>query len=160
MAGIAQFFKVSENIFLKADNTTKEMYEKLMLPKRATKYSAGYDFFLPFDLELLPQESIKIPTGIRCKMDPSYVLLLFPRSSLGFKYRLQLDNTVGIIDADYFDSSNEGHIFIKLTNDSKDKVLRLKAGDAFSQGIFISYGLTIDDDTTDIRDGGFGSTNR
>ncbi len=158
--GIAKFEKISLNNFLESSNLTIDEYNELKLPKRATRYSAGYDFFMPFDLTLEPKETIKVPTGIRCKMDPGYVLMLFPRSSLGFKYRLQLDNTVGIIDADYYDSDNEGHIFIKLTNDSKDKTLKLKKGDAFSQGIFLSYGLTVDDDTDEIRNGGFGSTNR
>lgn len=135
-------------------------YNALKLPKRATKYSAGYDFYSPFTFTLNPGETIKIPTGIRAKMREDYVLMLFPRSSLGFKYRLQLDNTVGIIDADYYNSDNEGHIFVKLTNDSKDKVLEVKTGDAICQGIFINYGITEDDDVTDVRNGGFGSTNK
>lgn len=135
-------------------------YNALKLPKRATKYSAGYDFYSPFTFTLNPGETIKIPTGIRAKMREDYVLMLFPRSSLGFKYRLQLDNTVGIIDADYYNSDNDGHIFVKLTNDSKDKVLEVKTGDAICQGIFINYGITEDDDVTDVRNGGFGSTNK
>ena len=135
-------------------------YNALKLPKRATKYSAGYDFYSPFTFTLNSGETIKIPTGIRAKMREDYVLMLFPRSSLGFKYRLQLDNTVGIIDADYYNSDNEGHIFVKLTNDSKDKVLEVKTGDAICQGIFINYGITEDDDVTDVRNGGFGSTNK
>lgn len=135
-------------------------YTELKLPKRATKYSAGYDFYSPFPFTLNPGETIKIPTGIRAKMREDYVLMLFPRSSLGFKYRLQLDNTVGIIDADYYNSDNEGHIFVKLTNDSKDKTLEVKTGDAICQGIFINYGITEDDDVTDVRNGGFGSTNK
>lgn len=135
-------------------------YDNLKLPKRATKYSAGYDFYSPFDFSLNPGETIKIPTGIRARMREYYVLMLFPRSSLGFKYRLQLDNTVGIIDADYYNSDNEGHIFVKLTNDSKDKKLVIKTGDAICQGIFINYGITEDDDVTEERNGGFGSTNK
>ena len=85
--------------------------------------------------------------------------MLFPRSGLGFKYRLQLNNTVGIIDSDYFYSDNEGHIFAKITNDSKEgKTVVLKAGEGFMQGIFLEYGITVDDETTEKRNGGFGST--
>lgn len=135
-------------------------YEDITIPRRATKGSAGYDFFAPFSFILEPQETIKIPTGIRAKMEDNYVLLLFPRSSLGFKYRLQLDNSVGVIDSDYYFSDNEGHIYIKLTNDSKDgKTLVIKKGDAIAQGIFLPFGITIDDSSSNIRNGGFGSTN-
>ena len=130
-----------------------------ILPKRATAGSAGYDFFSPVDFTVAPGQGIKLPTGIRVEMEPEWVLKCYPRSGLGFKYRLQLNNTVGIIDSDYFYSDNEGHIFAKLTNDSREnKTLELKAGEGFMQGIFVEYGITVDDDATAIRNGGFGST--
>ena len=159
---IASFEKVSYDEFKKAfDNDVKDIYDSIKLPKRATKSSAGYDFFAPYDILLKKDETIKIPTGIRVKMNEDYVLFLLPRSSLGFKYRLQLDNTVGVIDSDYYYSDNEGHIFIKLTNDSKlDKDMIVKKGEGICQGIFLKFGLTIDDDTNEIRNGGFGSTNK
>ena len=110
-------------------------------------------------MRLAEGESALIPTGIRVKMDPAWVLCCFPRSGLGFKYRMQLDNTVGIIDADYYYSDNEGHMFCKFTCDAKeDKVIDLAAGDAFMQAIFLPYGLTEDDDVSAVRNGGFGST--
>lgn len=158
---IAKFHIVSKKQFLEScDKENKEeIYQQLKLPKRATKGSAGYDFFAPFDIKLSPGETIKIPTGIRVEMDESYVLQLFPRSGLGFKYRLQLNNTVGIIDSDYFYSDNEGHIFAKITNDSNEnKIVVIHQGEGFMQGIFLAYGITIDDDVQNIRNGGFGST--
>lgn len=131
------------------------------LPRRATRGSAGYDFYSPVDFELKPGETIKIPTGIRVYMEQSWVLNLFPRSGLGFKFRLQMNNTVGIIDSDYFYSDNEGHIFVKLTNDSNEgKVVRVEAGTGIVQGIFMEYGVTIDDDAKEVRNGGFGSTTK
>ena len=137
----------------------KEVYNTLKLPRRATAGSAGYDFFSPVDFELKPGESIKIPTGIRAEMENDWVLKLYPRSGLGFKFRLQLNNTVGIIDSDYFYSDNEGHIFIKITNDSNEgKTVQVQAGTGFAQGIFLEYGITVDDDATAVRNGGFGST--
>ena len=88
-----------------------------------------------------------------------WVLKIYPRSGLGFKYRLQLNNTVGIIDSDYFNSDNEGHIFIKITNDSKEgKTVQVQGGTGFAQGIFLEYGITVDDDATAVRNGGMGST--
>ena len=90
-----------------------------------------------------------------------WVLKLYPRSGLGFKYRLQLNNTVGIIDSDYYYSDNEGHIFAKITNDSNEnRTVNINAGEGFMQGIFIQYGITLDDDVTELRNGGFGSTTK
>ncbi|MCD8067806.1 MAG: deoxyuridine 5'-triphosphate nucleotidohydrolase [Lachnospiraceae bacterium] len=165
---IAKFQKVSPKQFMEgfADISTDPervtaVYEAIKLPRRATKDSAGYDFFAPVDIVLAPGESMKVPTGIRCQMREDWVLQIFPRSGLGFKYRLQLNNTVGIIDADYYFSDNEGHIFIKLTNDSKEgRTLSVPAGSGFAQGIFLQYGITVDDAVEEVRNGGFGSTTR
>lgn len=164
MERIAKFHHVSKDRF-KADfldklNAAAPEVESVSLPRRATTGSAGYDFFAPCDLELAPGQSVTVPTGIRAQMENGWVLQIFPRSSLGFKFRLQLDNTVGIIDSDYFNANNEGHIMIKLTNDSRlGKTVSLKAGEAFAQGIFLPFGITRDDSTSTGRTGGFGSTN-
>lgn len=164
MKRIAQFEKVSLTEFEKAFENKEEarqIYENLKLPKRATCGSAGYDFYAPFDITLKPNETIKIPTGIRCKMERGWVLKLYPRSSLGFKYRLQLNNTVGIIDEDYYYSDNEGHIFAKITNATNEgKIVEVKQGQGFMQGLFIEFGITYDDDVTAQRNGGFGSTTK
>lgn len=157
MKKIAQFFKVSENEYIKSASV--ESYNDIILPKRATSGSAGYDFFAPENFSLEPNQTIKIPTGIRVKIDEGWVLKIYPRSSLGFKYRLSLNNTVGIIDSDYYYAENEGHIFIKMTN-CGDKPLTVEKGKAFAQGIFVEYGITVDDDATTLRTGGFGSTDK
>ena len=163
MRKIARFEKVSLDRFILDSNgvATATEYATIMLPKRATKGSAGYDFYSPIDFTLNPGETIKIATGIRAYMEEGWVLKIYPRSGLGFKYRLGLNNTVGIIDQDYYFSDNEGHIQIKMTNASNEgKSLSIKAGEAFAQGIFLEYGLTYDDDATEERNGGFGSTNK
>ena len=170
MKKVAQFFKVSKELFVQAmkedfpqysESETTQMYENLQLPRRATKGSAGYDFFAPFSFALPPAATFKIPTGIRVKMEEDWVLKLYPRSGLGFKYRLQMNNTVGIIDSDYFYSDNEGHIFVKLTNDSNEgKTLTVEQGTGIVQGIFLEYGITVDDEAEGIRNGGFGSTTK
>lgn len=168
MQQIAKFEKVSLEQYKKdikdkfnfTEEEIKEYYNNLLLPKRATTGSAGYDFKLPFSISLKPNETKKIPTGIRVKMESNWVLLLFPRSSLGFKYRMQLDNTVGVIDSDYYYSENEGHIILKITNDSKEnKELIIEENKGICQGIFFEFGITIDDDANQKRNGGFGSTN-
>ena len=157
MKRIAKFEKVSLNEFVKAEK--QENYDNIKLPKRATSGSAGYDFFALNDFTLAPNETIKIATGVRAYIEEGWVLKIYPRSGLGFKYRLRLDNTVGIIDSDYYFAENEGHIFIKLTN-CGDKTLTVEKGNAFAQGVFLEYGITADDDATEERTGGFGSTDK
>jgi len=167
MKRIAKFEKVSYEQFEKdfidcfgeTSENIREIYDEIKLPKRATKGSAGYDYYSPIDLTLNPGETVKIPTGIRCRMENGWVLMNYPRSGLGFKYRLQLNNTVGVIDSDYYGSSNEGHIMSKMTNDSNEgKVVEIKKGTGFMQGIFMEFGICEDDDVDAVRDGGFGST--
>ena len=137
----------------------EKIYEDIQLPRRATKGSAGYDFFTPLDFTVRPGEQVLIPTGVRVKIVNGYVLMLFPRSSLGFKYRLQLNNTVGVIDSDYYNADNEGHIFCKLTNDTvEDRTVELKKGTGMVQGIFLPFGITEDDNAEAARTGGIGST--
>jgi dUTP pyrophosphatase len=157
----AQFKQAWENTFADTEAEIKEIYDDIKIPCRATTGSAGYDFFSPLNLTLSREDTVLIPTGIRVKIEEGWFLALFPRSGLGFKYRLQLDNTVGIVDSDYYFSDNEGHIFIKVTCDCKqNKVLELHKGDAFAQGIFLPFGLTMDDKATAKRNGGMGSTSK
>lgn len=168
MQRIAAFELVSWERFVKDFKDTfpiynnekiMETYKKIKCPRRATSKSAGYDIYSPISFKLRPGESIKIPTGLRVKMNEDYVFMIYPRSGLGFKYRLQLNNTVGIIDADYYGSDNEGHVFIKITNDTNEnKPIEIKEGDAFAQGIFMQYGITVDDNVETVRNGGLGST--
>lgn len=171
MERIAEFGKVSFEAFEKAvkesmeidDDVIRKCYDDITLPLRATSGSAGYDFYAPFDIMLEPGETVKIPTGIRARMDEGWVLMIFPRSGLGFKYRLMLDNTVGIIDSDYYYSDNEGHIIIKITNcsrfgSSEGKNLNIMAGQGFAQGVFLPFGITTDDEAYAVRNGGMGST--
>ncbi len=169
MNAIAKFEKVSFEQFLKdwkkniggSEEEIKKIYDSISLPKRATKQSAGYDFYAPVDITMDPNEVMLIPSGIRAKIDDGYVLMLFPRSSLGFKYRMQLNNTVGVIDADYYNAENEGHIMCKFMNDSRDgKQLHIDAHKGMVQGIFMPFGITIDDDTDEVRTGGIGSTTK
>ena len=166
---IAKFHKVSLERFSKdwrdtfgdgiSDEEIQKIYEEIPLPKRATAGSAGYDFYMPETFVIAPGETLKIPTGIRVEMEREWVLKCYPRSGLGFKYRLQLNNTVGIIDSDYFYSDNEGHIFMKMKN-CGDKPVVIESGDGFCQGIFVTYGITEDDKVEISRNGGIGSTDK
>lgn len=133
-----------------------EIYNNIKLPQRATKGSAGYDFFSPFHLQL-DNEYITFPTGIRWVTDnPNLVLLLLPRSGLGFKFGTHLRNTVGVIDSDYCNADNGGHIMVKLAAQEQNIV---EAGKGIMQGIIVPYVLADNDtDPTALRSGGFGST--
>ena len=155
-----KFHKVSFNELKKHLNITKEEYEKYPLPKRGTANSAGYDFHFLKDITINPGETQKIPTGIKAQMNPSEVLLIFIRSSLGTKYHITLSNQTGIIDSDYYNNEdNEGHIFIVIQNNGNTSQT-FKKYDRFAQGIFIKYLKTDDDDIKETRKGGFGSTTR
>jgi len=169
MNRVGEFEKVSYEQFCEAmkeifnteyDNEIiKLAYDTLALPTRATSGSAGYDFKAPFSFTLAPGATLKVPTGVRVKIDEGWWLGCLPRSGLGFKYRMQLNNTMGVIDSDYYYSYNEGHIFAKITNDSNEgKELEIKAGDGFLQAIFIPYGITYSDSADGVRNGGMGST--
>lgn len=164
---IATFEKVSYKQFKKDlqelmgraeidDVYAQSIYDSIKLPMRATGGSAGYDFFVPkafyFDNNI-----VNIPTGIRCKMDEGWVLMLFPRSSLGFKHGARLVNTTGIIDADYYEAYNEGHIQCKMTTDDDYK---FETGERFMQGVFVPFGITTDDTRRVHRIGGLGSTGK
>ena len=157
---VARFEFVSDSIFReKLDELGLVCTAPLKLPERATSGSAGYDIYIPFDADIPAGGSITVPTGIRAYIREGWFLMIAPRSGLGTRFRFQLDNTVGIIDSDYYYSQNEGHIIIKLTNCSTEgKTVSLRAGTAFAQGIFIPYGITEDDCASGQRNGGFGST--
>ena len=165
MKKIAKFEKVSYNQFKNDfmdsfpqynEKEVEEIYHSIQLPKRATK---GYDFYSPIDFELNPGQTIKIPTGIRVRIENGWVLGLYPRSGLGFKYRLQLNNTVGIIDSDYYNSDNEGHMFMQMRNFTDEEVV-IEKGERVVQGVFMPF-LVADGDENqekEERTGGFGST--
>lgn len=135
---------------------TKE-WEQIELPKRGTALSAGYDFHLPYSTAI-GANPILIPTGIRCKIEPGWCLMLFPRSGLGFKYGMSLSNSVGIIDADYYHAQNEGHMMAKMY--TRHKIACLEQGDRFMQGIFLPIGDASNGNSTEERFGGFGSTGK
>ncbi len=132
---------------------------EIKMPARATKGSAGYDIFTPVPIDIMPGQSVTVATGLRCRIEEGWVLLIMPKSGLGFKFRLQLDNTVGVIDSDYYNADNLGHIMVRITNDSREgKELHIPAGKAFAQGIFVPFGITESDEAEGERRGGFGST--
>ena len=153
-----KFERISEKEFLK--DVSNGNYEDILLPKRSTKNSAGYDFYSLYDITIKPNEIVKIPTGIKVCINENEFLEIFIRSSLGFKYNIRMCNQVGIIDADYYkNKDNEGHIFVCLQNEG-DKDFVIKKGDRFVQGIFMPFLITDDDSTTSRRIGGIGSTNK
>ena len=158
---IAKFTRVSEAQYAEAMGDRKRMpLSEIPLPRRATAGSAGYDFISPMDVTVPAGGAALIPTGIRAEMENGWVLLLFPRSSLGFRYALRLSNTAGVIDSDYAFAKNEGHIMVKLRNPLDGPVV-IRQGERFCQGIFLPYG-TAEEDAGELgpRSGGMGSTGK
>ena len=145
------FEKISFEQFKKDIKNDKELYENFKLPTSSSSKTAGYDFYLIEDVTLNPGEIIKIPTGVKSYFESDEVLFLIVRSSTGFKYNIRLVNQVGVIDSDYYNnSSNEGHMFVKLQNES-DNVYTFKAGDRLVQGIFMKYLTTSSDNNLEVE---------
>lgn len=173
---VAKFEKVSFEQFKKdwlafnptsktmwTDEEIQEIYDGIKLPSRGTVGSAGYDFFAPINISLKYKESVVIPTGIRCRIKDGWFLDINPRSGSGFKYGIRLANTRGIIDSDYYNAKNEGHIMIKLVNNDNavnidEETFEAEKGKGFCQGIFTVYGITDDDECDRQRTDGFGHT--
>ena len=159
---ISDFYKLNPDLpnTDRTNDALQSVWEGIKLPTRADGGSAGYDFYAPVEFDLNPGDIVTIPTGIRCKMNEGWVLMLFPRSSLGFKYGFALLNTVGVIDQSYYGAINEGHIMTKVQNNGCD-LLKIGEHDRFVQGIFVPYGITTDDaPIAGTRVGGMGSSGK
>ncbi len=162
---IARFLHVSETQYAAAALPDALPVAEIPLPRRATAGSAGYDFICPADITLQPGDAVTIPTGVRCEMQPGWVLMLFPRSGLGFKHQVRLANTVGVIDADYFHADNEGHIMVRIVNgqspcSQNSHAVTIAKGERFCQGVFLPHGLAEEEEVLADRAGGFGSTGK
>ena len=156
-----KFYKISYKQFKKDVCDDKELYNSIELPKRSTSKSAGYDIRSIEEYTLQPGESHAFKTGVKVEMNDDEVFFIFDRSSIGFKYDVCLSNSVGVIDADFYNNpDNEGHFAIKLINHGT-KDFEVKVGDRIAQGIFVKF-LTVDDEDKNIkkRKGGIGSTNK
>lgn len=128
------------------------------MPNRATKASAGYDFYSPIDVTVEPNTAKLIFTDIKARFEENEVLILCSTSGMG-KRGIVLANGIGVIDADYYNNEgNEGNIGFMLRNLSAEPY-EIKRGDKIGQGIFTTF-LKVDDEeeVTAARNGGFGST--
>ena len=154
------FEKISFEQFKKDVCDDKKLYEEYNLPKRHTKYSAGYDFESLTSFTLKPGEIKKLPLGIKVNMETDEMLMIVVRSSLGFKYNVRMCNQVGIIESDYYNNQdNEGHMFVKIQNEGEEELI-VNKGDRICQGIFTKF-LTVDneEEIKSERIGGIGSSN-
>ena len=170
MKTVAEFEKVSYQEFKnsfkglgyiedpdKLEYSLSEFYDKIKLPERKTSGSAGHDISTPLPISVPVGESLVVPTGLKCRMEEGYVMLIFPRSSLGIWFRMMLTNTVGVIDSDYYGAENEGHILISVTNNG-NKTINIPNGARFAQAVFVPYGVAAGSGGAEKRTGGIGST--
>ena len=134
-------------------------WENLIIPKRATKGSAGHDISAPYFINIMPGETKRIPTGLRCKMDENYVMHIYPRSSMAIKHKMLISNTIPVVDSDYYYADNEGHIILYIENRG-DEWLHIKEFNTFAQAVFVPFGVADTEEVKGIRTGGFGSTGR
>ena len=145
------FEKISLEQFKKDVADDRNLYNEYKLPQRDSDSTAGYDIYLLEDLVIEPNEIKKIPTGIKSFFKKDEVLFLIVRSSAGFKYNIRLCNQVGVIDADYYNNkNNEGHIWVKIQNEGKERVI-IPRGESIVQGIFLKYLTTQSDRNINIE---------
>ena len=169
------FEKVSFEEFVSGDTRLqrhpqgKKMYDDIILPRRSTDGSAGYDFFIPYDCEIPAGYTYRIETGIRCPIANGWALWILPKSGLGIRYHVRLVNTIGLIDSDYYQTGHQIIVEVHVPNERvcesnnyMDQILTLNKGDKFCQGVFVPYGVTLQDcyDKKQEREGGFGSTGK
>ena len=156
-----KFERISFEQFKSDVSDDKKLYESIVLPKRSTSKSAGYDIRSITSGTIKPGESMVFKTGLKVSMNDDEVFYIFDRSSLGYKYDISLSNSVGVIDADYYNNEdNEGHFSIKLINHG-EKDFEVKVGDRIAQGVFMKYLCVDDEEKIDKkRKGGFGSTGK
>lgn len=179
-----KFERVSEDQFLEDCEHLMGMdireccydYNAIQLPRASTPYSAGFDFCSPLTIDVPTNQIIWIPTGIRWVVNHENVaeafgemvglqLQLYPRSGLSTKFGIRLANTVGIVDSDYSDSDNEGHIILAMIRDMTSvfnpPIFRFPQGDRVAQGIVQPYIKNMKFTKADAsRNGGFGSTGK
>ena len=149
-----------------SDDFRKHPEYDVILPKRSSKRSAGYDIRTPETFSLKPGEKHTFWTDIKVRIDYDEdtifgaTLKVYPRSSTGIKLDCILANTVGIIDADYYgNQKNDGNIGICIKNIG-DEVITYNVGDRVVQGILTPFLVTEDDDADGDRVGGIGSTGK
>lgn len=147
-----RYFEVVKNEHRTSDG-------EIILPVRADKGSAGYDFYSPVNVIIPPNEHRLIFTDVKSCMGNDEVLMLYVRSSMG-KIPVVIANGTGIIDSSYYGNpSNDGNIGFRLLNLSDENYV-IHKGDRIGQGVFQKY-LTVDDDNTNgERCGGFGSSGK
>lgn len=156
--------------FIVAEDVVLPPYEWFMTKLRDAGYNKlkaddYWGFLTPFSLDemakLVKETKVKVPlvsTGMKCHLDKGQYLQLSVRSSTPLKHWIILANSVGVIDADYYNNpENEGEIFAQLIN-MTPFAIQLKRGDRVVQGIIKSYGTTDSDQATTLRTGGMGST--
>lgn len=154
-------FRAVRKFELVADKFRQYPNNKITLPKRTTKSSAGYDICTPIAFMLKPGERITVKTDIKVSMYDDEMLIIIPRSSVGIKKGCVLSNTIGLIDADYYSNEyNDGNIHIALHNIGDEEVA-FSAGERICQGVFIKY-LAVENEPRIMkkRTGGIGSTGK
>lgn len=138
----------------------KPLHKNFKAPYKGSTASAGYDLFMPEAGEVKPETETKVGLGFAAAIPPGFVGLIFPRSGVGAKYGLELNNTCGVIDSDY-----RGEWIAVLRLKDSEKELTWEAGERLLQVVLVPYGsfeihVTNDLDTTERNSGGFGSTGK
>jgi dUTP pyrophosphatase len=130
----------------------------VLVPTRGTDHAGGYDIYMPEAGIMMSGHTYKVGLGFATAIPRNHVALILPRSGIGSKHGIELNNTCGVIDADY-----RGEWFATLNQKAGHNPLAWKASERLLQFIVVPvwtpdlevvYSL----DSTERGTGGLGST--
>lgn len=78
-------------------------HDDAKIPEYAHITDSGMDLFALDDIEVLPGQTVLVPTGIKVALPPGYELQVRPKSGRALKTKLRVANTPGTIDQGYRD---------------------------------------------------------
>tara|TARA_B100001121_G_C18476069_1_gene520233 strand:- start:227 stop:664 length:438 start_codon:yes stop_codon:yes gene_type:complete len=139
----------------------KKLNPAVKLPEYKTDGASGMDLmaFIDKPVNIEPNSSTLIPTGLSVAFSKEYEIQIRPRSGLAVKNNISVLNTPGTIDSDY-----RGEIKVVLYNHGNNNFI-VNNGDRIAQMIFAPV-IKIDMEETDnlpetVRgEDGFGSTGK
>ena len=139
----------------------KKLNSKVQLPKYKTKGSSGMDLmaFIDNPIEISPNSSKLIPTGISVAIEEGYEIQIRPRSGLAAKSNISVLNTPGTIDSDY-----RGEIKVILFNHGNNEFI-INNKDRIAQMVLAPIIKAEFEEVNELPDtirgeGGFGSTGK
>lgn len=137
----------------------KRLDKDMPMPLYAKPGDAGFDLRSTSDVEIAPQGTVMVGTGLAVEIPEGYVGLVFPRSGLASHSGVNLVNNVGVVDSGY-----RGEVMLPLYNAGHDLVT-VARGVRCAQMIVMPFAQCEFEEAEELSDtergdGGFGSSGR